>query len=232
MELKDSFKITGQLMIKKFDQEGKLVEVRDHKNLVVQTGKELLAKRLISDTRPAILTTSGSANGTTATLNFASQPAVPYQVGSQITVSGVIPSAFNGTFRVVSATTTSVTYELSSTSLTVTTNGQIDSLLNGTVKTMRIGTTGTPANLSDVALYTQNGSVNLYSSGHVIDGEDVSVLYVALFPAGVGTTTSGVSIQEAGLFNESNKMLCRTVFPPLSKLAGESLEIFWKITIA
>lgn len=232
MRIRDTFKISGSLVINKYDESGNLVETRNHKNLIVQTGRELLAARLLADERPAITIISGSANGTTATLQFASQPVVPYEVGSQITVSGCIPASFNGTFRVISASQTEVTYSLSTAPTSITTPGQINSLFNGTIKTMRVGTTSTTPNVSDIALYSELGSVNLFSSQLSIEDNTVSVVYIALFPAGTATTTTNNLIQEAGLFNNYNKMLCRTVIPPVSKTAGESLEIFWKITIA
>ena len=53
--------------------------------------------------------TATSAAGT-ATLTFASQPTPPFPVGSAITVAGITPSGFNGTFTVTACTTTSVSY--------------------------------------------------------------------------------------------------------------------------
>ena len=232
MKLQDTFKISGSLVINKYDETGHLIETRNHKNLIVQAGRELLASRLLSDERPAVSIVSGSANGTVATLEFASQPVTPYEVGSQITVSGCIPASFNGTFRVISASQTEVTYSLSSAPTVITTPGQINSLFNGTIKTMRVGTTSTTPNMTDVSLYSEIGSTNIFGSQLSIEDNTVAVVYIALFPAGVATTTVNSLIQEAGLFNNYNKMLCRTVIPPVSKTAGESLEIFWKITIA
>jgi hypothetical protein len=230
--MQDIFKISGSLVINKYNESGELIDVLEHKNLIVQTGRELLATRLLADERPAITINSGSANGTTATLQFNSQPVVPYEVGSSITVSGCIPAQFNGTFRVVSVSQTEVTYDLSTAPTTITTPGQINSLFNGTIKTMRVGTTSTTPNITDTSLYTEIGSANLFSSSLLLEDNTVSAVYIALFPSGVATTTPTTLIQEAGMFNNYNKMLCRTVFPPVSKTAGESLEIFWKITIA
>jgi hypothetical protein len=232
MNIDGLIRVTGRLAINKFNEHGELVEARDHKNLVVQTGKRLLATRLIADTRPAITTTGGSANGTTATITFASQTVIPYSVGDVVTISGVVPTVFNGRHRITSVSNDSITYDLTSGTVTITDNGIINSLFNGTIKTMRLGTISTTANISDTQLYSQIGSTNLYLKDFGEEDQEVFAAYVGLFPAGVATTPLGNVIQEAGLFNEDNIMLCRTVFPPVTKLAGESLEIFWKITIA
>ena len=57
-----------------------------------------------------IASTSISANGTTATLNFSIQNAIPFVVGSTIVVTGATPSGYNGTYVVTAATTSSVSY--------------------------------------------------------------------------------------------------------------------------
>jgi hypothetical protein len=60
-------------------------------------------------------TTAASGNGTTVTLTFATQPTAPFAVGDTITVSGMVPSAYNGTFVVTAGTTTTVSYASSAT---------------------------------------------------------------------------------------------------------------------
>ncbi len=62
-------------------------------------------------TRKAALTiTSASRNGTIATANFATQASAPYPLGSSITVAGLSPATFSGTFTVTACTTTSVSW--------------------------------------------------------------------------------------------------------------------------
>lgn len=57
--------------------------------------------------------TSGSGTGTTATMNFTGP--YTFAVGSTITVAGVTPSGYNGTYIVTASTTTSVKYANSTT---------------------------------------------------------------------------------------------------------------------
>jgi len=232
MQLQDTFKVTGNIVLRRYDENGILNLEREHKNLVVTTGKELIASRLASDTRPAITITATAGASGTATISYATQLVIPYEVGTYVTISGVgglgSKEGYNGTFRVKTATTTQITVDNTYTG-TMGAVGSINSLSNDTIKTMRIGENNTVANLSDVALTQQVGSVNLFSSAFSNANGTADVVYIALFPAGTGTSTAGLT--EAALMNSSNKMLCRTVFPLVTKAAGESLAIFWTVTI-
>ena len=68
-------------------------------------------KGSVSAINQFVLTTTG-ASGTagTATLTFATQAVAPYIVGQSITVAGVTPTGYNGTYIVTACTTTSVSY--------------------------------------------------------------------------------------------------------------------------
>ena len=233
MQLQETFKVTGDVVLRRYDENGVLNLERKHKNLVVTAGKQLIASRLAADTRPAIATTFVSGSGTTATVTYAAQPSAPYEVGSYIEITDVIPTEFNGTHRVKTVSTTQVTFD-SSFAGTMSTAGYIKSLFNGTVKTMRIGASNTVANLSDTSLISDIAGVSIFSSKVDVSNENASVTYIALFPDGTGTTggSTGIAgITEAAMVNENNKMLCRTVFPLVTKAEGESLEIFWTVTI-
>lgn len=60
-------------------------------------------------------TTASSGNGTQATLTYALQPWTPFLVGDTIIVTGMNPTAYNGTWIVSSASTTSVTFASTAT---------------------------------------------------------------------------------------------------------------------
>jgi len=71
--------------------------------------------------------TTASANGTQATLYFTNPNpglGLPYNIGQNIVITGCVPTGYNGTYTVASATTTSVTFN-STTTGTLTTNGKI-----------------------------------------------------------------------------------------------------------
>ena len=54
--------------------------------------------------------TGASGNGTTATLTFTTQSANPFAVGSTISVTGITPTKYNGSFTVTAVSTSSVSY--------------------------------------------------------------------------------------------------------------------------
>lgn len=227
--LQDTFKVTGKILLRRYDENGKLNLEREHNNLVVTAGKQLIASRLFCDTRAMIAITSITATGTEATIGFGAQLTVPYDVGAYVTISGVIPAGYNGTYRVKSVTLSSIVIDTNVTGA-MTTAGQIDPLPNSNIKTMKVGEGDTVANLSDITLYTEIGTgVPLYSSALDFEDGKASVVYIAFFPAGTSTSLTG--LREAALVNSTPKMLCRTVFPNVTKSALESLEIFWTVTI-
>jgi hypothetical protein len=78
----------------------------------------------------------------------------------------------------------------------------------------------------DTTLGNQTGRVLL--SGNL--QENNSITYTATFPAGTGTG----AITEAGIFNASTAgtMLCRTVFPVVTKQAGDTIAVTWKVTVS
>jgi len=60
----------------------------------------------------SLTTTAATATGGTATLTFATQVVQPFLVGASITVAGITPSNFNGTYTVTACSTTQVSYAL------------------------------------------------------------------------------------------------------------------------
>jgi len=68
--------------------------------------------------------TGGSGTGSTVTLTFATQNTQPYQPGQTVTISGMTPSGFNGTYVLSAATTSSISYANTTTG---------NSSVNGTI---------------------------------------------------------------------------------------------------
>ena len=67
--------------------------------------------QLYSQFSQTLTTTAATGNGTTATLTFSpTQSTAPFAVGSQITVSAVTPTAYNGTWTVTACTTNTVSF--------------------------------------------------------------------------------------------------------------------------
>lgn len=62
--------------------------------------------------------TSATGNGSTATLTYAASPALSFPIGTQISVSGVVPNEYNGVFTVTNSTATTVSYTSTATGYT------------------------------------------------------------------------------------------------------------------
>lgn len=71
--------------------------------------------------------TSISATGSAVTLNFATQAATPFPIGTVIYVEGVVPTGYNGIYTATAGTTSSVTFT-STTTGTMTTAGTINGI--------------------------------------------------------------------------------------------------------
>jgi hypothetical protein len=63
-----------------------------------------------SSAKLTLATTAATGTGSVATLTFASQTQPPFYPGQTITVAGVTPAGYNGTFAVTASTPTTVSY--------------------------------------------------------------------------------------------------------------------------
>lgn len=91
---------------------------------------------------------------------------------------------------------------------------------------MAIGSGDTAPVIGDTTIETNIVRVELTSltaTGNVVTAS-------ATFSAGTGTG----GIKEAGIFNAASGgiMLCRTVFPIVTKEAGDTIAITWSITVS
>jgi hypothetical protein len=90
---------------------------------------------------------------------------------------------------------------------------------------MAIGSGAVAPALTNTTLGTELARVALTSSS--VNG--ASVIYVASFPAGVGTG----ALTEAGVLNASSAgtLLCRTVFAVVNKAVDDAMSITWQVTV-
>lgn len=89
---------------------------------------------------------------------------------------------------------------------------------------IRVGSGTTLPTAADVGLQTQLGSKN-FSVTPTRIAQDTT--FRAIFIAGEGTG----ALTEAGIFNTANQMMNRVVFPVVNKMANDSIEIIWTISI-
>lgn len=136
-----------------------------------------------------ITSTSATATGGTATLTYLTQPAIPFAVGQTIVVSGVTPSAFNGTFVVTGTpSTTQVQFTLTGTYGPQTVAGNINGVLSTSIK---VGTT--------------EFKKNYFSYGHNYGGnyswnEQAQCWIVAQYGRIYALDTSGTVLDEVSLY--------------------------------
>lgn len=92
---------------------------------------------------------------------------------------------------------------------------------------MAVGTSGASAAAGDTTLGTEIGRETLTLAGGTPSTNTIT--YSAVFPAGNATG----SLAEAGILNAGSNgtLLCRTVFPTINKLSGDSVTITWTISL-
>jgi hypothetical protein len=116
---------------------------------VVGTIITVISFKSTSTTSVDTLTASGT--GTVATLTFAERTIPPFQVGQSITVTGVSPTGYNGTYTVTACTTNSVSYADTATG-SQTVAGTV-TYTNNTYKSFSRNT----VNLTNATTYTASG---------------------------------------------------------------------------
>jgi hypothetical protein len=122
----------------------------------------------------ALTVTNASGNGTTITLTFTTQSSTPFTIGTNITVSGVLPSTYNGVYVVTGGSTTTVTFA-------------------GTVTTTFQASSGTVAGIyypGDVVLNTSSTYVATAVSSNVFPPN--AVYWQIIGQGGVGASLTEV----------------------------------------
>ena len=162
-------------------------------------------RRDVTLTKISLVTTGASGNGTTATITFATQSSAP-SVGSSVTVSGVTPVGYNGTFTTTATSTSSVSYA-SATTGSQTIAGRIQVALgpftatNGS-KTINVYDVGHGCTTGDFVTFS--GATGLgglitaavlnqeYQVASVVDGDNYTITATAT--ANASDTGHGVSV--------------------------------------
>ena len=105
-----------------------------------------LSRTFLSQTAAAssneLVSTGATGTGSIATLSFAPQASIPFPDGTTITVSGAVPSAYNGTYTVITGTTSSVSFSCEAIDAQTspgTIKGNVITLSTGTVNKLTVG---------------------------------------------------------------------------------------------
>ena len=93
-----------------FNVYGTYTSITDYKRLSLSCSATTGNATIAAPFNSVLAITGGSSTaGVIATVNFAAQ-AAPFPIGSTVTVTGVTPAGYNGTYAVTASTTTSVSY--------------------------------------------------------------------------------------------------------------------------
>lgn len=147
-----------------------------------------------------IATTAATGSAGVATITFATQTIPPYPVGSAITVAGMTPSGYNGTYTVTACTATSVSYA------NATTGAQT---VAGTIKNkaLKVGVTSKSISIEDAA--ADISQFRLFT-GMTVNTVAVSIKPNAMIAAtfsmvGKDMTISGTSLDPAKDASSTNQ---------------------------
>jgi len=116
---------------------------------------------------PAISITSATASSTIGTLNYAVQTSIPFTVGSTLTVSSFVVSGYNGTWTVLSATTTQVTVQLATTPATGATGSAVANYtanIGGPITISAVATASSPSTNGN----NIDGTVVTFTGGNLV----------------------------------------------------------------
>jgi hypothetical protein len=139
------------------------------------TGDTIIITSFKSISSVSLITTAASGTGSVATLTFGSRSFPPLIVGQSITVTGITPSGYNGTYIVTACTKTTVSFA-STTTGAQTVAGTITYTNNVYQSFSRNGAT-----LTNQATYTASGftlisgTELLFLNGTIVNSQDYDI---------------------------------------------------------
>jgi hypothetical protein len=233
--LHSSVKLTGKLVIQKFDDANKLVYETEVKNLVVTSGKQFIASRIVESSASVMgfmaIGDDASVAATTQTtlVNELARVAV-----DSATASGV-NSTFVATFPAGTGTGNIVEASITNTSGASVISFDGDTAVDDGGDTITYVAHGFVT--GDLVTYTDGGNTaitNLTDGAqyYVIKStNDVIKLATSSANASAGTAINITGTSGAGHKLSKGTMLCRTTFPVIAKSSSETLAISWVITV-
>jgi hypothetical protein len=233
--LQSSVKLTGKLVIQKFDDSDKLVYETEVKNLVVTSGKQFIASRIVESSATvmgfmAIGDDASSASTIqTSLVNELARVAVDSKTASGVNATFVATfPAGTGTGNIVEAAITNT-----AASSVISFDG--DTAVDDSGDTITYVAHGFVT--GDLVTYTDGGNTALTN---LTDGaqyyiikvsDDVVKLATSSANASAGTAINITGTSGAGHKLSKGTMLCRTTFPVIAKASSETLAISWVITV-
>jgi hypothetical protein len=233
--LKDSITLTGRLLIKKFNEKGEEVFTTEVPNLVVTSGKEFIASRIVAGTYDPM---GYMAIGDDSSVGALSQTTLVNELarvatasasasGSNVTFSALFPAG-TGTGSIVEAGV----FNKSSTSvIKFDADNNVDSASHVITYVNHGFTTGTKVT------YTDGGGTAVVG---LVDGGTYYVIRLTNDTLKLATSAAnaaaGTAIAITDGIGTSHKltygtMLCRTTFPVITKSGSETISISWVVSV-
>jgi len=233
--LKDSVKLTGRLLIQKLNEKKEVVYETEVPNLVVTSGKEFIASRIIAGTFDAM---GFMAIGDDPSIGALSQTTLVNELSRVTTTSATTSGSnvtFTATFGAGSGTGSIVEagiFNKSSSSVVIFDgDNDLNASNNRITKTSHGFTTG------DKITYTDGGGTTV---GGLIDGGTYFIIRIDANTIKLATTyanaVAGTAIAITDGAGANHKltfgtMLCRTTFPVITKSSSETIAISWVVSV-
>jgi predicted ribonuclease toxin of YeeF-YezG toxin-antitoxin module len=232
---KDSVKLTGRLLIQKYNDKNEKVYETEVPNLVVTSGKEFIASRIVGEDFDAM---DYMAIGDDAQIGALSQTTLVNELarvtvtsatasGSNVTFTATFPAG-TGTGSIVEA---GVFNKDDSSVLIFDADTDVDDTSHEISYTSHGLVTG------DKITYTDGGGTAI--SG-LTDGGTYYVIRIDANTLQLATSaanaTAGTEIGITSGIGSNHKitygtMLCRTTFPVITKSSSETIAISWVVTV-
>lgn len=157
------------------------------------------------NTGMSVIVTATAGTGTVQTLSFATQSYAPFSTGQSITVSGLVPSGYNGTYTVATCTTTAVTMVGSATGSMTQTGVIVGGPKSQSAVTAESIINGSQPNITSIGTLT-----GLTLSG-AFTGTDITSAGYMLTSVGGGIAAAGTILSTAtGLTKQVNVVTSAT----------------------
>lgn len=234
---KDSVKLTGRLLIQKFNENKDLVFSTEVPNLVVTSGKEFIASRIVAGTLDPM---GYMAIGDDASVGALAQTTLVNELarvtvtsatasGSNVTFTATFPAG-TGTGSIVEA---GVFNQDDSSVIVFDADNAVDAGSHQITSVAHGFTTG------DKVTYTDGGGTVV---GGLIDGGTYYIIRVdadtiklaTTYAFAVAPSPTAISITDGVGLNHKltyGTMLCRTTFPVITKSSSETIAISWVVSV-
>lgn len=234
--INDSIKLTGKLLIQKFNENKELVYSTEVPNLVVTSGKEFIASRIVDSSTFDPM--NYMAIGDDASVGALSQTTLINEL-ARVTATSASSSGSNVTFTASYAAGTGTgsiveagVFNKSSSSVIVFDgDNDVDSASNVITKASHGFTTGYKVT------YTDGGGTAVVG---LIDGGTYYVIRLSAntlkLASSYANAVAGTAIAITDGLGSNHKltygtMLCRTTFPVITKSSSETISISWVVTV-